>query len=225
MAEIEFDKLNLIVLDYDRTVTDPSLNFDRRVLEPITKVRERGIRVAIITGREWSSISSLKDWFDAIAFENGALIYANNKKYRYYTQKNDGIKELLIEHGIKYTVGEVIFSMSLQDFNRYQSLFEAIKDVEYIKNIGSVMILPKGINKGSAVKKVLKLLSVQENYSLAIGDGENDIDMFRKARYRVSIENSVKELKDISDLCIHKEASEGVLEFLDMVLYKRGKNK
>jgi phosphoglycolate phosphatase (TIGR01487 family) len=225
MADIEFDKLNLVALDYDRTVTDPSLNFDRRVLEPITKMRALGIRVAIVTGREWGSIFSLKDWFDAIAFENGALIYANKKKYRYYTEKNDGMKELLIEHGIKYTAGEVIFSISLQDFNRYQPLFETFKDVKYIKNIGSVMILPDGINKGTAVQKVLSLLGIQENYSLAIGDGENDIDMFRAARYRVSIENSVKELKNISDLCMHKEASEGVLEFLNKVIYERGGNK
>ncbi len=222
MAEIEFNKLNLIVLDYDRTVTDQSLRFDERILEPLTKVRESGVKVALVTGREWGSIYPLKEWFDAIAFENGALVYAKNKKYKYYTQKNDVIKKLLIEQGIKYTAGEVILSISLQDFNSHHQLFEKLNDVEYIKNIGSVMILPNGINKGSAIQKIMKLLNILENYSLAIGDGENDIDMFRAAKYRVSIENSVKELKDISDLCIHKEASEGVLEFLNRILYERG---
>ncbi|MEM0160400.1 MAG: HAD family hydrolase [Thermoplasmata archaeon] len=225
MAEIEFNKLNLIVLDYDRTVTDSSLNFDKRIVAPITKLRESGVKVALVTGREWDSISSLKDWFDAIAFENGALVYAKNKKYKYYAEKNDEIKELLIGQGIKYTAGEVIFSISLQDFNRHRQLFEKFNNVEYIKNIGSVMILPNGINKGSAVQKILKLLNIQENYSLAIGDGENDVEMFNAVRYRVSIENSVKELKDISDLCIHKEASEGVLEFLNIIIYERGENK
>ncbi|MGC8497764.1 MAG: HAD family hydrolase [Thermoplasmata archaeon] len=225
MSKINYSKLNLIVLDYDRTVTDMDLNFDQKILEPVSKLREIGVKIAIVTGREWSSMAKLKGFFDAIAYENGALIYANERKYKYYSVKNDEIRELLLSHGVKYTAGEVIISISMLDFERHKTMLEKYKNVEYIKNIGSVMILPEGINKGSALQKLLMLLNLNENYSVAIGDGENDTEMFKQARYKVCLENSVQVLKDISDLCIDKKASEGVFEFLKTVLSERGVSK
>lgn len=223
MSQIEFDKISSIVLDYDRTVTDMSLKFDERVMAPIMALRREGIRVALVTGREWSSLERLKNLFDAIAYENGAIIYANARKYRYFRQKNSRIRKLLIENRIQYTEGEVILSISTADFDTYRQMFDNIENAEYIRNIDSVMILPRGINKGTAVLNIQKIFGLKENYCLAIGDGENDIEMFKQARYRACLGNSVPELKKISDICTEMQASEGVLELLQSIINMRGK--
>lgn len=53
-------------------------------------------------------------------------------------------------------------------------------------------ILPKGNNKGTGLKKLAKKLGIKQEEIMAIGDGNNDIEMFEYAHYSVAMENGTK---------------------------------
>ena len=53
-------------------------------------------------------------------------------------------------------------------------------------------ILPKGNNKGTGLKKLAKKLGIKQEEIMAIGDGNNDIEMFEYANYSVAMENGTE---------------------------------
>lgn len=51
-------------------------------------------------------------------------------------------------------------------------------------------ILPKGIGKGNAIKKLVQHLNIDMDKTIAIGDYNNDISMFRAAKVGVAVSNA-----------------------------------
>ena len=49
---------------------------------------------------------------------------------------------------------------------------------------GMLEFLPRGASKGAAVERLLKRLGVNPENVLALGDGENDVEMLRLAGRR-----------------------------------------
>lgn len=54
-------------------------------------------------------------------------------------------------------------------------------------------ILPKGIGKGSAIKNLVEYLNIDINKTIAIGDYNNDISMFKTARLGIAVSNACDE--------------------------------
>lgn len=58
-------------------------------------------------------------------------------------------------------------------------------------------ILPKGVEKGTAIKKLSRYLDVYK--TIAIGDYNNDISMFNAAKIGIAVSNACKEALDVAD--------------------------
>ena len=51
-------------------------------------------------------------------------------------------------------------------------------------------VLPKNNNKGTGLKKLAEKLGIKQEEVMAIGDGNNDVEMFEYANYSVAMENA-----------------------------------
>ena len=80
------------------------------------------------------------------------------------------------------------------------------------------MVLPAGVDKGTGVEEVLKKLGVAISDVVAVGDGENDEDLFRVAGFRVAVANAVPALKESADMVTAGENGSGVIELVDALL-------
>lgn len=60
-------------------------------------------------------------------------------------------------------------------------------------------ILPKGIGKGTAITKLCEHLQLDIKKSVAIGDYNNDISMFRAAGVGIAVSNACQEALDAAD--------------------------
>ena len=60
-------------------------------------------------------------------------------------------------------------------------------------------ILPKGIGKGTAITKLCEHLQLDIKKSIAIGDYNNDISMFRAAGVGIAVSNACQEALDAAD--------------------------
>lgn len=60
-------------------------------------------------------------------------------------------------------------------------------------------ILPKNIGKGVAIENLVKYLNINQDRTVAIGDYNNDISMFRAARYGIAVANAFPDAKAAAD--------------------------
>ena len=71
-------------------------------------------------------------------------------------------------------------------------------------------ILPKGNNKGTGLKKLAKKLGIKQEEIMAIGDGNNDIEMFEYAHYSVAMENGTKPARKVAKYQTDSNENNGV---------------
>ena len=60
-------------------------------------------------------------------------------------------------------------------------------------------ILPKGIGKGTAITNLTKHLGIDPNKTVAVGDYNNDISMFRSAKLGIAVSNACPEALEAAD--------------------------
>ncbi len=75
-------------------------------------------------------------------------------------------------------------------------------------------VLPSGVSKGSALKKVAEFLNYPREAIIAFGDGNNDIEMIEFAGIGVAMENATPELKKAADFIVPSNNEEGPAQFL-----------
>lgn len=99
--------------------------------------------------------------------------------------------------------------------NRHKSLLDdKFKDDKTvfcdIANINS--------NKGNAVKKLLEILNIPKEDTIAIGDDNNDLSMFEQVGYRVAVDNAIDIVKEKADEITLSNDKDGVAVYLEKLL-------
>jgi Cof subfamily protein (haloacid dehalogenase superfamily) len=78
-----------------------------------------------------------------------------------------------------------------------------------------IEILPPRASKGAALRVVLKEMGMNAANVMAIGDGENDIEMIELAQIGVAVENASDKLKAVADHTVASNVNDGVAEAID----------
>jgi len=81
-------------------------------------------------------------------------------------------------------------------------------------------MLPLGASKGKALKLVLKELGIDVKEVMAIGDGENDIEMIEMAGIGVAMGNANPKLKAVAKHHVASNDADGVAEALERFALK-----
>jgi hypothetical protein len=79
----------------------------------------------------------------------------------------------------------------------------------------TVEVLPPNTSKGVALKTLTKELNIPTERVLAIGDGENDLEMLQYAGMGVAIGNAIELLKDTADEVVGTNDEDGVAEAIE----------
>jgi Cof subfamily protein (haloacid dehalogenase superfamily) len=81
-------------------------------------------------------------------------------------------------------------------------------------------IVPPGGSKGAALKTLLKDLGIPAENMLAIGDGENDIEMIQLAGIGVAMGNALPKIKSAADHVTATNDADGVVEAIERFVLK-----
>jgi len=90
-------------------------------------------------------------------------------------------------------------------------------DLVFSENLFMEMI-PQGINKGTALDEVCKRNNIDHKDVMAIGDGENDIQMLQKSGFAVAMGNAVAVMKENADYVTADIENCGVAEAIEKYL-------
>ena len=147
--------------------------------------------------------------------------YLKPKTKAYYHHMKDVVKNdvTLVEDLLN--IPEPYFKLAI-----YQK--DGVKDISYwrekygedltIHTSGNVWfdINPKGINKGSALLKLMSHLNIPKEETMAFGDNENDIEMLETVQYSFAMEKAKDSVKSYA-----KEITTNVEEYLEKVLKEK----
>ncbi|MGW8119875.1 Cof-type HAD-IIB family hydrolase [Staphylococcus xylosus] len=75
-----------------------------------------------------------------------------------------------------------------------------------------------GVNKGTTIRRIQRLLQISPTDTIAFGDGLNDIDLFKAAKYKVAMDNAYPELKKEANLIAKNNDEDGVVQTLNLLL-------
>lgn len=202
-----------LAVDYDRTLTDESFVPSAEVLECLERAREE-MEVIIASGRELRFFreSGLLGLGDALVLENGAVVYVGGGTFVQNGPTGE-IRDRLDRKGIPFSSGEVIVSVKRIHETEARDALEGL-DLSLECNRDSLMILPKGVDKGSGVLRAIDAMGAYQILA-CIGDGENDLSLFRVADIKGAVANAVPELKTEADYVCKNPYGRGVMEFIE----------
>lgn len=102
-------------------------------------------------------------------------------------------------------VGKVIFgSFHDEEIRAVEKALRShplAKDFDFVRSDATLFeILPKGIGKGNAIKKLVEHLGINPDKTIAVGDYNNDISMFRAVKMGVAVANACPEALEAADM-------------------------
>ncbi len=104
----------------------------------------------------------------------------------------------------------VAFSDDLVLIDRIRRLFDDIGIAHSSSWADNIEVMPQGVGKGEAIKKLADYYCVDIQNTLAFGDYTNDIDMLRTAGHSVAMGNGVDAIKQIADIIAPNNTAGGV---------------
>ncbi len=193
-----------LACDYDGTLAWGD-RIGSEALSALERARGAGLRLVLVTGRtffELIRVCERLDLFDAAVAENGGVLYFPLKAM---------IRDLapppppwvlaeLDRRGISFLAGRVVIATARGDEARVrEALASAGVQLEFVYNRDALMLLPAGVSKGAGVRHAIRELGLSFHDVLALGDAENDLDLFEACGWAGCPENAVPALRERAD--------------------------
>ena len=211
-----------LALDMDGTLTTGGRPLRKEVTSLLREVKRRGTKLILVTGRCLEESYELAgfDLFDGLVAENGAVLVSGGRK-QLIAPDDWGEARAQMVPNFEPGCEEVIISADRAFLDLAARVVPAaVAKIELNKD--RLMILPKGIDKGTGLKRLLASMELERKRTACIGDGENDLPMFEVAGTRVALGNSVEALKQRADLCVGGSDGEGTMEAIRRLFFGGG---
>ena len=153
----------------------------------------------------------------SIATYKGDKAITQNSKDRYFFEETSlnnlevvYVESLLDE--LKYPVPKFLLTDETQDLEKAELNMKAeLKCVNVFRSEPYYLeLVPKGLDKGEALKKLCEYLNVDISKTLACGDGYNDIPLIKSAGIGVAMGNAQQPVKDAADFVTLTNDENGV---------------
>jgi hydroxymethylpyrimidine pyrophosphatase-like HAD family hydrolase len=209
--------LEAFATDLDGTLTSRGEPLSERISGALRDASRRGLRLVLVTGRCLEEVDRMvpPDIFDATVAENGALLRLGGETRSFAPPGWDETRKKLLSR-LAGGCERVIISAE-SGLGAIAEQLAGEESVELSYNKDRVMIVPSGIDKGTGLREALLGLSILPKACACVGDGENDLSMFRLSGYRIALSDSVDALKEIADTTTSGGAGEGVVEALESI--------
>lgn len=93
---------------------------------------------------------------------------------------------------------------------------EAEKGLELVGSLGyNIEINAAGVNKGTGLVSLGRMLGIRREEIMACGDGDNDAAMLREAGFGVAMANAEEKVKEAADYITRSNEEDGVAEAIE----------
>ena len=212
-------RLAAFALDFDGTLTrDGRLGSDVR--DAIAVVRDRGIKVVLVTGRRLDDLLSSAGnvaCFDAVVAENGAVLHfpGREQTLAIAPAPAPAFLDELRRRNIAFGLGSSVVETAATNA---PAVIEAIRLQEQplviVFNRGRLMVLPPAVAKSTGLRRVLWTLRLSPHNTIGIGDAENDHDLIGTCEVGVAVAWGSAPLQAAADEVIDGDGPAAVARYL-----------
>jgi phosphoglycolate phosphatase len=215
--------IKAIVVDIDGTITD----MDRRVgLEAVKAIREIPIPVILATGNVICFVraaSKLIGASDMMIGENGGvvlsgfdsipIVLADIEECRRARDEMSGVFNLesLDE---SYRKSELAFRRNIDLPGVRAFVAERYPGLEVVDTGFALHLKHRAVNKGTGLDKIASIMGIGPSEFAAMGDSENDLEMFRRAGTGIAVGNALPGVKAEADYVSTAKYGDGAAEGL-----------
>ncbi len=115
----------------------------------------------------------------------------------------------LDEEPVKMLIIDLTDKAPLVEFMQWISSWAGDRIDSFFSNDEYVEIVPKGMNKGNAIRKMAELLDIPVENTIAAGDAANDISMLKAAGLGCAMKNAADEVKLAADYITENDNNSG----------------
>jgi hydroxymethylpyrimidine pyrophosphatase-like HAD family hydrolase len=216
-------KLSVLALDYDGTIAVEGA-LDPSVRQAIAVARERGIVVALVTGRRLDDLRRVAgdlSCFDVVVAENGAVLDfpATGRHVVVGRRPRQAFIDELTRRRVPFAIGETIVEMPAAFA---AAALDAVRQLEQplvlAFNRGRLMLLPPAIGKSTGLRQALGELRLSIHNAVGIGDAENDHDLLDACEVGVAVGWGSAALRAVADEVIDGTQPAAVAPYIDRLL-------
>lgn len=213
----------LLATDYDGTLASDGKVSDK-TLAALDRLRGSGRKLILATGRHLDDLCNIfprLDLFHRVIVENGGVLYRPETREQKLLcdPVNERLTGLLTERKIPFSTGRTIVATWQPNET---AVLAAIRDLgldlQVIFNKGAVMVLPSGVNKGSALQAALDEMGISVHNVVSVGDAENDLPFLRISACSVAVANALPSLKDQADVVLGAPRGDGVSDLIQRLV-------
>ena len=197
-------RFTALACDYDGTLASHG-RIAAPTIAALERARSAGLRLLLVTGRaffELIRVCDRLDLFDAVVAENGGVLYfpADGRISDMAVEPPPRLLAELDRRGVAYQAGRVVIGTT-RDYEREVRAALAATGVTLalVANRESLMLLPHGVDKGTGVRHVIRMLGLSARDVLALGDAENDVALFEACGFSGCPGDAMEELKARAD--------------------------
>lgn len=216
-----------LALDVDGTLTSRDGSLNPQVIEPLA---DWDATIVIATGKTLAHATALCRFVgidDNIIAENGGIVYVRSEDTLTYEGDGSAAKSVMeeyVDEGYDLGWGE---NDLLNKWRETEAIVSRDSPLEPLRDIAErhgVEVVDTGyayhvkspnVSKGKGLKSVARILGVETESFVAIGDSENDVSAFEAAGTSYAVRNADEKALESADNVTEGENGEGLLEVLD----------
>ncbi|MCL6588723.1 MAG: phosphoglycolate phosphatase [Firmicutes bacterium] len=213
----------LLATDIDGTITDEKGRIHLKAVETIRGLEERGIPVALVSGRPLPFVESLALFMGTsgpVIAENGAVAKLGGKIFKMGDpQAAQEAMALLktkfpleLDDDNRYRMVDVSIQLGMDPEKIRQVIWEAQLPVNLLVTNVMFHLVDNRVSKGRTLLKVLGDIGVNPEETVVCGDSYNDLPLFETGAFRVAVGNAEPTLKAKADRVARLPYGEGFAE-------------
>ncbi|HEV2395598.1 MAG TPA: HAD family hydrolase [Candidatus Sulfotelmatobacter sp.] len=212
-----------LATDYDGTLAHDGV-VDESTLAALKRLRASGRKLLLVTGRHLPDLFRIfpeLSLFDRVIVENGGVLYRPDTREERLLCKppNPRFLAALPERNVPFVAGRtIVATWRPHDVAVLATIRDLGLDLQVIFNKESVMVLPSGVNKGTALKIAIEDLGVPAHKIISVGDAENDLPLLRMSECGAAVANALPSVKEQADIVLEKPRGAGVAELIEHLL-------
>jgi HAD superfamily hydrolase (TIGR01484 family) len=192
--------MKLMAFDVDGTLSEHGTAIHPDVAAKLKYFETQGIRIALVSGKPAYYLAGLARGMGLsqakLIGENGCVIFDSGTLDEIHMANRHPVVDELEKKAQAYFKGSVWFQpnrIALTIFPKDKKKVPVIaeyvreqieslkKNVMMYEHVDAVDIVPVGVDKGTAMRKLMKELQLEKEDIIAFGDSENDLPMFEEA--------------------------------------------
>lgn len=200
---------------------------DGRIIEEHLLSPELALKVLAVCGKY--------DTLQEVYFDGQGYAPADQMAYVEKYHRNPSMCEYMRKTRIPVKDIRELVKQENRGLDKVQALFadmderakawEELEQENGLELVGSlrynIEINAAGVNKGTGLVNLGKMLGIRREEIMAFGDGDNDIAMLRESGFGVAMANADEQVKAAADYITLSNEEEGVAEAIEQLILKQ----